>query len=166
VNLFVAGFIGSPAMNFMPAQVEGDRLKLPMAEVRVSQGAGLDGGRTLIAGIRPEDFDEVSRVGGGLRERGATFRAKIEVLETVGSEVYAHFSIGAGQQVESQELRELAEDAGAADVPRASGEAEAVARLDPETDIREGQEAELWFDPARLHLFDAETGRALTSGHG
>jgi multiple sugar transport system ATP-binding protein len=162
-NLFVAGFIGSPAMNFMPARVDGDTVKLPMVEVRLPQGVRVDGGRELIAGIRPEDFEDASRVGGGVREKGATFRAKIDVLESLGSELYAHFSIEGGGEVESQELQELAADAGAADVPRAGGEGHTVARLDPESGISEGQEVELWLDASKLHLFEPETGKSLTS---
>jgi multiple sugar transport system ATP-binding protein len=162
-NLFVAGFIGSPAMNFMPARVDGDTLKLPMAEVRLSQGVRVDGGRELIAGIRPEDFEDASLVGGGVRETGATFRAKIDVLESLGSELYAHFSIGGGGEVESEELQELAADAGAADVPRAGGEGHTVARIDASSRIREGEEAELWVDASKVHLFEPETGKSITS---
>jgi multiple sugar transport system ATP-binding protein len=162
-NLFVAGFIGSPAMNFMPGRVDGDTLKLPMAEVKLPQGVRVDGGRELIAGIRPEDFEDASLVGGGLREKGATFRAKVDVLESLGSELYAHFSIGGEAEVESQELQELAADAGAHDVPRAGGEGHTVARLDPSSEVREGQELELWLDASKIHLFEPETGKSLTS---
>src|SRR4051795_13265620 len=71
-NLFVAGFIGSPAMNFMPATMEGDRVKLPLGELRAPEGAGRADGQ-LIAGIRPEDFED-ARLVGDVRDRGSTFR--------------------------------------------------------------------------------------------
>src|ERR671932_111653 len=157
LNLFVAGFIGSPAMNFMPAQVEGDRVKLPLAEVRAGgldrDGTG-DGG--LIAGIRPEHFEEASMVADDKRARGATFKAHIDLIESMGSELYAHFSVE-GSAVESQELAELAQDAGTAEVPGA-GEGRIVARLDPASKVAQGQEAELWVDTTRIHFFDTATG--------
>jgi multiple sugar transport system ATP-binding protein len=162
-NLFVAGFIGSPAMNFMPVRVEGEVLKLPMADVRLPDElrakVGRDGSGQLIAGIRPEDFEDASLVG-DVRDRGATFRAHIEVLESMGSELYAHFSVAADQQIESQELRELAEDAGAAEVP-SSEEGQTTARLDPASRVREGDDAELWLDATKIHLFDARSGDSL-----
>jgi multiple sugar transport system ATP-binding protein len=166
VNLFVAGFIGSPAMNFMPATVEGDSVKLPIGDVRLPQElrerVGRMGGRQLLAGIRPEDFEDVALTGEA-RERGSTFRANIEVLESMGSELYAHFSVASDQSIESQELRELAEDAGGGEVPMAGEEGRIVARLDPQSRVRQGEEAELWVDATRLHLFDPDDGRNLTT---
>jgi multiple sugar transport system ATP-binding protein len=166
VNLFVAGFIGSPAMNFMPATVEGDSVKLPIGDVRLPQElrerVGRMGGRQLLAGIRPEDFEDVALTGEA-RERGSTFRANIEVLESMGSELYAHFSVTSDETIESQELRELAEDAGGGEVPMAGEEGRIVARLDPQSRVRQGQEAELWVDATRLHLFDPDDGRNLTT---
>jgi multiple sugar transport system ATP-binding protein len=165
-NLFVAGFIGSPAMNFMPATVDGDSLKLPIGDVRVPQElrerVGRADGRQLIAGIRPEDFEDAALTGEA-RERGSTFRAKIEVLEALGSELYAHFTVASDQQIESQELRELAEDVGGGEVPMEGEEGRIVARLDPQSHVRVGHEAELWVDASRIHLFDPNDGRSLTS---
>jgi multiple sugar transport system ATP-binding protein len=163
VNLFVAGFIGSPAMNFMPAQLDGDRVKLPLGEARLSDRlrdhVGDGGGRQAIAGIRPESFEDAALVGRGDRGRGITFRTKIDLLESMGSELYAYFRVEA-QHLESQELQELAEDAGAAELPR-SGEGQVVARLDAASAVRRGEEAELWVDTEKLHLFDPATGHSL-----
>jgi multiple sugar transport system ATP-binding protein len=168
-NLFVAGFIGSPAMNFMPATVEGDGVKLPLGDLRLPQdkreAAGRAEGRDLIAGIRPEDFEDAALVGEA-RGRGQTFRANIEVLESMGSELYAHFTVATDQEIESQELRELAEDAGAGEVPSAGEAGRIVARLDPASRAQEGQELELWVDATKLHLFDPSDGRSLTSETG
>jgi multiple sugar transport system ATP-binding protein len=162
VNLFVAGFIGSPAMNFMPAQVEGDTVKLPMADVRATGlGEAAKGGSGLIAGIRPEHFEDAGLVG-DKRGQGATFRAHIELIESMGSELYVHFSVEGGA-VESEELAELAADAGTAEVPGA-GEGKIVARLDPASGVRQGEEAELWVDTSRIHFFDAATGGRLNAG--
>ncbi len=163
-NLFVAGFIGSPAMNFMPAEIEGDSVKLPLGNVRLPQEArervGRGEGRNLIAGIRPENFEDVHLVGDA-RDRGTTFRAKIDVLESMGSELYAHFRVESDSSIDSAELRELAEDAGGGEVPMAGEEGRIVARLDPASKIKEGEEAELWVDAERLQLFDPEDGSNL-----
>ena len=98
---------------------------------------------------------------GGAARGGTTFRAKIEVLEAMGSELYAHFSVSSDVSVESEELRELAADAGAGDVPSSGEAGQIVARLDAASNVQEGQEAELWVDTSKLHLFDAGDGRSL-----
>jgi multiple sugar transport system ATP-binding protein len=164
VNLFVAGFIGSPAMNFMPASVDGDTVKLPFGDVRLpsemhGRVRGAEG-KQLIAGIRPEHFEDAKLVGEA-RDRGTTFQAKIEVLETLGSELYAHFSVTTDQAIESAELRELAQDAGGGEIPMEGGEGRIVARLDPASEVSQGAEAELWVDATRLALFDPDDGRNL-----
>jgi len=166
LNLFVAGFIGSPAMNFMPATLEGDSVKLPIATVRLPQDAreraGKVEGKTLIAGIRPENIEDAALVGEA-RHRGTVFKAHIEVLESLGSELYAHFTVASDQQIESQELRELAEDVGGGEVPMEGEEGRIVARLDPASQVRVGQESELWVDSSKVHLFDPDDGRNLTT---
>ena len=159
VNLFVAGFIGSPSMNFVPAEVDGDTVKLPMVEAKVPDALrGHLDVKMLAAGIRPEHFEDASLVG-DKADKGATFRTKIEVIESMGSELYAHFSLEK-QGLESEELRELAEESGAGEL-REDEEDIIVARLDAASKIRAGQEAELWLDASKLHFFDVETGRAL-----
>ena len=101
MNLFVAGFIGSPAMNFMPATVEGDTVKLPFGDVRLPQemhdtrepGRGPPADRRHPAGaFRGRVAGRETR-----KERGSTFRAKIEVVESMGSELYAHFTVSIGR---------------------------------------------------------------------
>jgi multiple sugar transport system ATP-binding protein len=164
VNLFVAGFIGSPAMNFMPASVQGDTVKLPFGDVRLTpelhdRVRGTEG-RQLIAGIRPEHFED-AKLTGEARDRGSTFTAKIEVLESLGSELYAHFTVTTDETIESQELRELAQDAGGGEIPMEGEEGRIVARLDPASEVRQGQDVELWVDATRLQLFDPEDGRNL-----
>jgi multiple sugar transport system ATP-binding protein len=169
INLFVAGFIGSPAMNFMPAKLRGDSVQLPMGEVRVT-GEGRErlgdanGDRSVIAGIRPESFEDASLVASDVRDRGTAFKTKIDLVESMGAEQYAYFRVQA-QGIESDELRELAEDAGTAEVP-SSGEGQVVARLDAASKITRGQEAELWLDSSKLHFFDPSTGRNLGSSQG
>jgi multiple sugar transport system ATP-binding protein len=163
-NLFVAGFIGSPAMNFMPGQLEGDRVRVPLgdlelpSELRERLGdRGADG--QMIVGIRPESFEDASLVSADARGGGETFRARIDLVEQMGSEQYAYFQVE-GEALESQELRELAQDAGADEVP-GSGEGQVVARLDAASQVRRGQETELWLNTGKLHLFDPASGESL-----
>jgi multiple sugar transport system ATP-binding protein len=166
-NLFVAGFIGSPAMNFMPGKLDGDRVRLPLGELQLSPEArgalgdrGGDG--QVIVGIRPESFEDASLVSGDAQGRGQTFRARIDLVEQLGAEQYAYFQVES-EAVESQELRELAQDAGADEVP-SSGEGQVVARLDAASQIRRGQEVDLWLDTRKLHVFDPSSGNSLLHG--
>jgi multiple sugar transport system ATP-binding protein len=148
----------------MPASVDGDTVKLPFGDVRLPpelhdrvKGAQ---GRNLIAGIRPENFEDATLTGEA-RDKGTTFQAKIEVLEALGSELYAHFTVASDATIESQELRELAADAGGGEIPMEGEEGHIVARLDPTSKVKQGVEAELWVDATRLQLFDPEDGRNL-----
>jgi multiple sugar transport system ATP-binding protein len=165
-NIFVAGFIGSPAMNFMPVKVEGTNIVTPVGNAPLSdaQRRALegDGKGDLIAGIRPEDFEDATLVG-DQRDRGVTFKARIDVLESMGAEFYAYFSVEAQEALSSQELQELAEDAGTSEVPSAGEAGQVVARLEPASKAAEGQEAELWLDATKVHLFDASSGQRLAA---
>jgi len=165
-NIFVAGFIGSPAMNFMPVKVEGTNIVTPVGNAPLSdaQRRALegDGKGDLIAGIRPEDFEDAALVG-DQRDRGVTFKARIDVLESMGAEFYAYFSVEAQEALSSQELQELAEDAGTSEVPSAGEAGQVVARLEPASKVAEGQEAELWLDATKVHLFDASSGQRLAA---
>jgi len=163
-NLFVAGFIGSPAMNFMPAKLDGDTVHLPMGDVRLTgvareRAAGVQSGQSVVVGIRPESFEDAAMVSADVRDRGTTFNTTIDLVESLGAEKYAYFQIEESQ-VESEELRELAEDAGTAEVP-GSTEGQVVARLEAASRIERGADAELWLDSSKLHFFDLESGRNL-----
>jgi multiple sugar transport system ATP-binding protein len=167
-NLFVAGFIGSPSMNFLPGEIDGDNVVLPIGTVRIPdelrrrlQAAGGGGRRNVIAGLRPEDFEDVGLVSD--RSKGVTFKTKIEVLESMGSEYYAYFVVES-ERVSSSELEELAQDAGAADLPHSHEGSQVVARLEAASKVKQGEEAELWFNSEHLHLFDSESGRSLLAG--
>jgi multiple sugar transport system ATP-binding protein len=168
-NLFVAGFIGSPAMNFMPARVEDSRLRTALGEVpltdalrRAIESRG-GGSRDFIIGIRPEAFEDASLVSSDGRKVGMTFRATIDVVESMGSDVFVHFSLDdplASSAIHAADLDELAQDSGRADT---GGRGEhIVARLDAATRVREGDQAELWADVRKLHVFDAQSGDNLT----
>jgi multiple sugar transport system ATP-binding protein len=162
VNLFVAGFIGSPAMNFLPGQLDGDQLRTPIGDLRLAgemcrRLEDVDGGgrRGVIVGIRPEHFEDAMLV--THRETGHIFKTRIEVLEALGSDSYAHFTVDS-PRISSSELEELADEASVAS--SAEG-VQVVARLAAASAIRQGHEAELWVDTSQLQLFDHETGRSL-----
>jgi multiple sugar transport system ATP-binding protein len=162
-NLFVAGFIGSPAMNFMPAKIEGDTAKLPFGDVPLSDDlrgrlGDAAGGRDVIAGARPEAFEDASLVGDA-RDRGHVFKATIDLVESMGSELYVYFEFDS-DGIQSKELDELAADSGAAEVPGA-GTNQVVARLDPASEVKRGSEAELWLDTSTLLFFDPQSGDRL-----
>jgi multiple sugar transport system ATP-binding protein len=163
-NLFVAGFIGSPAMNFMAGTLEEGKLRTPLGDIpitgRLQQTlSGADVGRDLIVGIRPEDFEDTALVASENRQYGITFPATIDVVESLGSEKFVYFSKEMGS-VETAELAELARDSGRADT--GSSAETVVARIDPATQLAEGQNAELWVDLRAIHVFDPSTGRNLT----
>src|SRR5690349_16304869 len=100
-NLFVAGFIGSPPMNFLPATVEGGKVKLPFGDFDLPQekAAKTEGKGLLMAGIRPEHFEDASVMDGG---SDSTFTAKIDVREWLGDQQYAYIPYEAEQQVQDQ----------------------------------------------------------------
>jgi multiple sugar transport system ATP-binding protein len=137
-NLFVAGFIGSPAMSFVPAEFDGNRIMLPMAELAPPEPlrACLSSRpRRLIAGIRPEQLHDAS-TGGIDRRYGPTFRAMVDVTEWLGADLFVHFQVEGGR------------------IPM-------VARVATASGAAEGEELELWLDARRLHLFDPETGENI-----
>jgi multiple sugar transport system ATP-binding protein len=168
VNLFVAGFIGSPPMNFLPATVEGNQVKLPFGTVTIpeakakkAQGKGL-----LIAGIRPEHFEDAAVMDsakgrapgppGGPRATGSTFRATVDVVEWLGNQAFAYIPFEAPAEVQ-QQLLELERDL--------DGEAlrtQLVISLDGSSRIKEGDEAEIWVDADKILLFDPASGDNLT----
>ena len=164
INLFVAGFIGSPAMNFMPGELRDGVAETPLGEIQLHEQARARAGShrgSVIVGVRPESFQDASLVSDDVRERGVAFKARIDLVESLGAEEYVYFEVE-GTHVESEELGELAADSGATDLPT-SGESQVVARLDPESSVRRGQEVDLWVDTTKLHFFHPEGGRNLAA---
>jgi multiple sugar transport system ATP-binding protein len=169
-NLFVAGFMGSPSMNFMTATAENGVLRcklgdIPMSDALKQSMSSAKAGREVIAGVRPENFEDAALVDSAVREHGITFTATIDVVESLGSDVFAYFTpsghdasdVGPGHA----ELAELAADSGASDTGGDAGQI--TARLDAASKISYGDNATLWVDARKVHVFDAETGRSLTS---
>jgi multiple sugar transport system ATP-binding protein len=161
-NLFVAGFIGSPSMNFFPGQLTADGVSTPLGEFTLpAETLGRIGAsnsaKDVVVGIRPEHFEDVALVDAAQRDAGATFTANIEVLESMGSDKYAYFT-AEGPQVNSRELEELAADSGTA----VAGGGQLVARLSAESSAAHGSPLELWFDRSKIALFDQNSGANLT----
>jgi multiple sugar transport system ATP-binding protein len=161
-NLFVAGFIGSPAMNFMPAELSGSTVKLPIGEAELS--AAVEGAKDgpVVAGLRPESFEDASLVGELVDERGVVFEAEIDLVESLGSDLFAYFHVES-EGVQSDQLADVIadrlEETGAPE--QRQGQEQIVARLDPASKIKRRDSAKLWADTSKLHLFDPESGERL-----
>ena len=168
-NLFVAGFIGSPAMNFVPGTISGSQVHTPFGDLPVPDGVSGSGDRDVIVGVRPESLEDARVVDAEARSAGTTFKAKLDLVESLGAEYYVYFHLE-GTKVESEHLSEVAADAGLSEVPSAqAGDTSVVARLNEMSEIREGDEIELWLDTRRLHFFDPDSGENLAgapSGNG
>jgi multiple sugar transport system ATP-binding protein len=158
VNLFVAGFIGSPPMNFLPATVEEDAVVLPFARVPLPREVceRIGGNKLLMAGIRPEHFEDAALIDAGERQRGVTFSAHVDVTEWLGNELYAYIPFEAPAEV-TERLKSLARE-----LDSESLRTQLVVSLDTASRIDKGQEADLWFDATRMHLFDPASGENLT----
>lgn len=158
-NLFVAGFIGSPAMNFFPATITDVGVRLPFGEVTLTQEnhdllARRNAPTNVIVGIRPEHFEDAAVLDGYARIRALTFDVKVDMVESLGADKYLHFTTeGAGAR--SPQLAELAAESGV-------GENEFVARVSVDSTARAGETIQLAFDTSKLVVFDPETGNNLS----
>ena len=179
-NLFVAGFIGSPAMNLLEARLEradggpdvvfgGHRLRVPQQVVRDHPALERYLGRGVVMGIRPENLEDASLVHDADPE--SVIELPVELREELGSEVHVHCGIG-----EHSAPADAKADADAADTRTDTGTAEAaaaaaetlrktllVARMDPRTAVREGEAAKVAVDLSALHFFDPDTGQRVAS---
>src|SRR6266487_3529449 len=166
-NLFVAGFIGSPAMNFMAGTLEEGKLRTGLGDFPLTpqMRQTLESARApreVIVGIRPESFEDASIVPAEVKPNGLEFNATIDVVESLGSEKFVYFTRELGQTHNVAELEELARDSGQADTGASADQV--TARLDAATRIGEGDEAELWVDVRKIHVFDPAKGTNLTLG--
>lgn len=164
-NLFVAGFIGSPAMNFFPARLTAIGLTLPFGEVTLApevQGviAAHPKPENVIVGVRPEHIQDAALIDAYQRIRALTFQVKVNVVESLGADKYLYFTTES-PAVHSVQLDELAEVEGES----ALHENQFVARVPAESKVAIGQSVELAFDTARLAVFDADSGANLTIPH-
>ncbi|MEA2505809.1 MAG: multiple sugar transport system ATP-binding protein [Actinomycetota bacterium] len=164
-NLFVAGFIGSPSMNFLPGNLESGTIKTPIGDIqlpdekrkKVEDHSGKSQG--VVVGIRPEDFEDAELVGDN-RDRGQVISAEIDVLESLGSDKFAYFTVK-GERAVAKQLEEIARDAGAED--RTTGDGiQVTARLDAASKAKEDAKVDIWIDVSKVHVFDPDTGKNLT----
>ncbi|AYE97228.1 ABC transporter ATP-binding protein [Mycobacterium paragordonae] len=158
-NLFVAGFIGSPAMNFFPATLTSFGLTLSFGEVTVKPEvqeviAGHPKPENVIVGLRPEHIHDAALIDGYQRIGSLIFEVTVDLVESLGSDKYVYFTT-TGPQAHSARLDEVAAES---DVH----ENRFVARVPAESKAVIGQPIELAFDPAKLAVFDADSGVNLT----
>ena len=162
VNLFVAEFIGSPAMNLVEAEVAGGHVRFGEHSLPVNGRTGLGGysGRKIALGIRPEDFEDAALSDA---PAGSRLPVTVDLREDMGSEIFLHFVIDA-PKVATEDVKEAveAEDGVAALEQQAAGAGTPfVARVGRESSAREGDRIEMAVDTRMLHFFDLETGQAI-----
>jgi multiple sugar transport system ATP-binding protein len=174
VNLFVAGFIGSPAMNMANARLERANGKLTVSfgghKLAVDEGAlsarpNLQGyeGKDLVIGIRPEAIEDAALQSDAPADR--RLRVEVDLREALGSDVVAHFTVDVPPVV-TEDTKELAEDLGQETVgdleaAQSTGRSEFVARLSAETRATAGQQVELVVDTRRMHFFEPVSGLGI-----
>jgi multiple sugar transport system ATP-binding protein len=170
-NVFVAGFIGSPAMNMLEAtvvcengstRVVAGEVSIELSEATVAAHPALRTyeGREIVLGIRPEGLGDAALEGA---ERHPRLRGQAELREALGSEVLMHFSVQARPAV-TEEVRELAADVGDDRVAEQIAPRERttlVGRFSPRTRVREGDSIEVTVDESALHFFDPSTGSVI-----
>jgi multiple sugar transport system ATP-binding protein len=172
VNLFVGGFIGSPAMNMVEAMLERDdgRLSVQLGSQRLSlddellstrPGLKAHEGRQVILGIRPEDLEDAALASDAPSDR--RLHGVVQLREALGAEIIAHFTVDARPAL-TEDVRELAQDVGderSVQLEESATEMTMVGRFGSRSTMREGAEAEVAVDTRELHFFDPETGLGI-----
>jgi len=159
VNLFVAGFIGSPAMNFFPAQLTDVGVSLSFGDITLTQQVhdivtAHPTPTNVIVGVRPEHIEDAKLMDKYMRLGALVFEVGVDMVESLGAEKIVHFTIE-GASAHSAQLTELAAESGV-------GENEFIARLPAQSSATAGERIELAFDTTKLAIFDADTGANLT----
>jgi multiple sugar transport system ATP-binding protein len=172
VNLFVGGFIGSPAMNLVETTLEASNgtlhalvgnERLALSSELLDQRPALKGfeGKLVVLGIRPEDLEDAAIETDAPSDR--RLRGKVELTEALGSEIMVHIGVGARPAL-TEEVRELAEEVGDERAVAESEEEERttmVGRFSPRSQVKEGDSLEMVVDTTSLHFFDPETGLGI-----
>ncbi|WP_423446644.1 sn-glycerol-3-phosphate ABC transporter ATP-binding protein UgpC [Kocuria sp. KSNUG] len=159
VNLFVAGFIGAPSMNFIPARIEGGTFRTPIGDIEVPERvqARLSGAPELVLlGLRPEHFEDAKFVDEAKVGHGTMFDAEFTHTEWLGNQQYGYIHYQQDDTVQHK-LNELAQELDADEMP-----AQVVVSLDASSRIRGGSNSKIWLDSRRMHVFNPETGENLT----
>ena len=177
VNLFVGGFIGSPAMNMLEATVvrangglavDLGKQQLTLDDATLQVRPALRGyeGKTVILGIRPEDLEDVSLEPDTPQDR--RLRGVAELREALGSELMVHFTVEGTQAAQTEDVQELAEESGAPGggaAPESQGSgALLVGRFGARASVEEGEPVEVAVDTRSLHFFNAETSEGIYDG--
>ena len=157
-NLFVAGFIGSPPMNFLPASAKDGSLDTPFGTIQLDpEHAARVGDRDLVlVGARPEAFEDAKLVDEALLGHGARLTAQVDVTEWLGDSQYAYLPFESSDAAAAR-LKELAQELDGDQL-----RTQAIVKIDSASRIREGGEAEFWFDTRKIHVFDPQSGENLT----
>ena len=177
VNLFVGGFIGSPAMNMVEAtltrsngsyivETGGQRLALDQEFVADRSALEAYAGKKVVLGIRPEDLEDAALVPDTPADK--RIHGKVELTEALGSEIMAHFTVDAPPAL-TEDVKELAEDIGAEHTVKQAEEethTTMVGRFDPRSQVKEGETAEVAVDTRGLHFFDPESGLGIYEKRG
>jgi multiple sugar transport system ATP-binding protein len=174
VNLFVGGFIGSPAMNMLEAtlvrsngglavEAGGQRLSVDQQLISAQPALQSYEGKKVVLGIRPEDLEDAAVAKDVPADR--RLHGKVELIEALGSEIMAHFTIDAPPAL-TEDVKELAQDVGDERAVREAAEGSKqhttmVGRFDPRAEVKEGEIAEVAVDTRGLHFFDPETGLGI-----
>jgi multiple sugar transport system ATP-binding protein len=158
-NLFVAGFIGSPAMNFFPASLTDVGVRLPFGDITLTSEvhdllARHPKPANVIVGVRPEHLEDAAMIDTYARIRALTFQVTVDLVESLGADKYLHFHTE-GESARAALLAELTVESG-------SSENQFTARVPAESKAVAGETAELAFDTAKITLFDADTGANLS----
>ena len=158
LNMFVAGFIGSPPMNFVPASVDGSTLNLPFTsfELAADMREAVGDRDVVMVGIRPERFEDHSLMDAAKSDQGESFEAKVDVIEWLGNEQYAYIPYETADSMVSSL------DALERDLDSERMRTQLVVALDPNSEIGDGSTATIWFDPRSMHIFDPASGENLT----
>ncbi len=164
-NIFVAGFIGSPSMNFVYANVGVNKnsIKLNFGNDQIDyKGDKLEKlkafeNKEIVMGIRPEAFEDGNYA--NTSEYSESIKVSVSLLEQLGSDSYIHFYKDI-KPVQTEAIEEILADEGE-DISVLGDNTKFIARINPNSTVVEGEEIELKIDPSKLHFFDPETGDAL-----
>jgi len=163
-NIFVAGFIGSPSMNFVYATVSpsGKSFKIKIGDIELNTSIAPKAlsdfkDKEIVLGIRPEAFEDPIYAG---KEFTEDFPVEITLLEQLGSDSYIHFYKDI-KPVQTEAIEEILADEGE-DISLLGTETKFIARINPNATVEEGQKIILKIDPTKLHYFDPDTGLAIT----
>jgi multiple sugar transport system ATP-binding protein len=164
-NIFVAGFIGSPSMNFVYGTAtkagKGMKIKFGDNEIKVTnapEALSAYEGKEIVIGIRPEAFED--SVYANEKEFSEQVGIEISLLEQLGSDTYVHFYKDINP-VQTEAIEEILADEGE-DISVLGNETKFIARINPNSTVEEGQKINLAIDPTKLHYFDPDSGLAIT----